>query len=372
MPDRLPDWLGRVREYLPGWIDRVTHDASRGQFRQAVEAREPYDIHTSNLMRTVIYTVRDDANLPNSAQRSGWVEYLLSHQRPEDGLMVDPAVERHIVMSGDAPPERQVFNIRHMLTRNVLGTVCFLGGKPRYRLSHEECFGTPAEIVARLERLNWRNPWGAGSWAGAAVLFQHYNRLLGDDRAEALVRAAVDWLARRQDPATGAWSDGSPGISLHRLINGIFKVWIQLLPVTDLPVQYPERVIDLCVRGLHEDPVLGRNPDACSIFDVAFVLDVALRFSDHRRQEVAELARAHLPLLEPMARPDGGFSYGPDPLVRHSNLDLSPQKDQSDAFGTALVCQAAALLANLAGLRGELGWTPPTERRMSLPSMRGG
>ena len=198
------------------------------------------------------------------------------------------------------------------------------------------------------------------------MLFQHFNRLSGSSEAHEIIDAAVRWLTERQDPETGAWSDGSD-VALNCLINGIFKIWIEVLPVADLPVQYPERVVDLCIRGLTESPALTGTPDACSIFDVALVLDVALRYCDHRRDEVAQLAAAALPSFGPMVRPDGAFSYGPQGSLRsHGGLALAPVKDQSDAAGTAIICSAIALLCNLCGLRDELGWAPLTEWRMGL------
>jgi hypothetical protein len=198
------------------------------------------------------------------------------------------------------------------------------------------------------------------------VLFEHWNAVTGVPGAAEVMAAGIDWLVNAQHPETGAWHRGKD-IALHDMINGIFKVWIQIMPIYPLPVQYPEQVVDLCLRGLREDPKLCDTPDACSIFDVALVLDTALRFTDHRREEVAELCRGYLPLFEPMVRPDGAFSYGPHgSLKHHGGVALAPVRNQADAVGTSLLCQAVALVCNLAGLRSELGWTPVTEFGMRL------
>jgi hypothetical protein len=250
-------------------------------------------------------------------------------------------------------------------------TVTELGGKPRYPIAHEEVFRTAQALISHIQSLDWSLPWAAGSRTGAVVLFQHFNRLLGDERSDDLIRAAVGWLVARQRPDSGAWSNGSSDVSLHQLINGIMKIWIQLLPITNLPVQYPERVIDLCIRGIRDDPFITRKLEACSVFDVALVLDIALRHTDHRREEVAQLARACLPRFEAMVAPDGAFSYYPGhSLDSHNGLLLGPIKNQSDAVGTSVHCHAIALLTNLAGLGDELTWTPLTEWRMQLVENR--
>ena len=362
----LPTWLEQIKRTLPGWIERLAHSDGPGRYRFAVDAYEPYDLDSSCLVQNIMATTGIGGILPDDALRQAWIDYLLGLQRPADGLLIDEGMERHIVCEGDEPTDEERFTARRWTSRNGLTTVIEMGGQPRYRLQHDEAFETPEQIVAYMEGLDWSNPWSAGSWAGAVVFFQHFNRLLGDAKAEAIIRAGVDWLATRQDPKTGAWTDGSE-TPLNVLINGIFKVWIQAIPRTGLPVQYPDRVIDLCVRGMRESPALSKQADACSIFDVALVLDTALRFTEHRRDEVAELAAAYLPKYEPFCRPDGALSYGADgSLAVHGKLALAPVTDQSDAAGTAIHVNGLSLLCSLCGLRDELGWTPTTEWRMGL------
>lgn len=371
MNTTLPAWLIQVKKTLPQWIARVRHPVGPGRFRFAVEAYEPYDLDSSHMLHNVIFsTAGAGQGLPGNEERRQWIDYLRGLQRPEDGLLIDPGMERHIKSRGPSPTEEEIFNVRRWTSRNGLCTIIELGGKPQYPMRHAEAFSRPEEMVAYLEGLHWNSPWGAGSWAGAVILFQHFNRLTGDEKAEDIIRAAVKWLLKKQDPKTGAWSDGSD-VPLHNLINGIFKVWIQVIPITDMPVQYPARVIDLCIKGMREDPALKDAPDACSIFDVALVLDIAMRFTDHRRSEVAELAAAALPRLADLVRPDGAFSYHPGhSLANHGGLELAPVKDQSDATGTALICNTIPLLCNLCGLREALGWTPLTEWRMGMKATK--
>jgi hypothetical protein len=359
----LPDWLNQARRTVPQWIERIAHADGPGRYRFAIDAYEPYDLDSSCMIENTRLTID---GMPPAQERRAWVEYLLSLQEPTEGWLVDERMERHIVTQEPQPTAEEIFTVRRWTTRNGLITLLELGGAPRYPIAHRERLHTREETEAYLEGLDWQNPWGAGSWAGALIWYHHLNQLLGDESAEVVIRAAVDWLARRQDPNTGAWSDGSD-VRLNVLVNGIFKIWIQAIPAANFPVQYPEKVIDLCLRALREDSALVNTPDACSIFDVALVLDTALHFSDHRRDEVAELAAQALPRLEPLYRDDGAFSYGPDgSLASHGGLHLAPVKMQSDAPGTAITVNAISLLCNLCGLREELGWTPTTESRMGL------
>ena len=363
----LPAWLLELKTTLPRWVSQLRHPDGPGRYRYALNAFEPYDINSSSLMRVVTYTIAGrEMPLPSPAEQQAWVDYLRGLQRPEDGLLIDPAIERHIVGKAGQPTEEEIFGVRHWTSRNAIYTVLALGGLPKYPLAHRECFRTPEEMIASMKKRDWRRPWGAGSWAGAAIAFQHFNHLLGDRRAAGLIRAGVDWLVRNQSPESGAWSNGDADIAPHQLINGIFKIWNQLLPLVPFPVQYPDQVVDLCLRGLRDDPCLQRDLDACSIFDVALVLNVARRCTDHRRDEVAAMARARLPFFQAMVRPDGGLSYGAKPLVKHGGVLFCPPRDQAEAAGSALNCQAIALLCDLAGWRDELGWTPSTDYMKSV------
>ena len=363
----IPPYLTDLRSSIPRWVDRLRLDHRPGRYRFAEDAYEPCDIDSSHMMHNIVFTIANPAwPLPRPDERREWIAYLAGLQRREDGLLIDAPLERHIISNAAQPTADEVFTVRRWTSRNALMTVTEMGGRPRHRLRHGEVFASPEEMTGFLESLDWSLPWAAGSRTGAVVLFQHFNRLLGDTEAGTVIDAAVAWLVREQDPCTGAWFRGT-GVPLHQMINGIMKIWIQLLPVTDLPLQYPEKVVDLCLRGLAEDPFLAEKLDACSLFDVALVLDTALRACAHRRDEVTELARTLLPRFERFVQADGAFSYFADrSLDNHGGLHLAPVKEQSDVVGTSLHGHAIALLASLAGWRDELGWSPLTEWRMRL------
>lgn len=362
----LPAWLHDVKRTLPLWLAQVKHPSGPGRYRYALDAYEPYDLDSSCMLENALLVTQ---GMPPAEERKGWVDYLGSLQDPAEGWMIDKGMDKHIISEQTPPTENEIFMVRKWTTRNGLTTMVELGGRPKYRVAHKECCRTPAEMERLLAGFNWKSPWSAGSQAGSAVWFHEINRLAGDPEAGPVVKAAVDWLARRQDPATGFWSDDSAGIPLHNLVNGIFKIWITTIPAAGLPVQYPEKVIDLCIRAIREDRFVCASTDACNIFDVALVLDTALRFCDHRRDEVAELAFAALPAFERTLREDGAFSMGGEGevcLQNHGGLRLAPAKRQSDAPGTGILVNALALVCNLCGLRKELGWTPTTECRMGL------
>ncbi|MDP7129712.1 MAG: hypothetical protein QF437_04450 [Planctomycetota bacterium] len=360
----LPDYVHRLKETIPAWMERLEHPDGIGRYRFALEAFMPYDTLSSAMAHCVMNIVQPEhPYLCDSEKALAWADYLLSYQI-EDGHIADVAHEDCTLSGedGEPPSEQARFDNRRGQTRNILYIACQLGRLPRHRQTHDDGFTNPNELVAWLDGLHWHNPWGAGSWASAVLSFQFFNKLLGDEDAAAMIETGRQWLTERQDPKTGTWSDGSD-IAPHILVNGIFKVWMGI-PFHGVPVQYCEKVIDLCIETLLHDPAVCERFDACSVFDVATVLDVCLRHVEHRKDEIAELAAGYLPELECMVQPDGGMSYLPEGPVHR----LSPKIRQSELGGTALHCQALALLANLCGLRDELGWVPCTEWHVGYPS----
>jgi hypothetical protein len=367
----LPEWLVEVRDNLPLWLESLRHDRDVPRYRWAQEAFEPYDVVSTYAAVQVHVTV---VGMPAEGERRAWIDEILAYQRPEDGRLVDPKVERHIRWRDDRSRERMVFDVRRTFTRNGLMNVESLGGRPRYPIAGEEVYERPEDLIAHIERLDWSHPWGAGAHAGAVVLNHHFNMLAHTDaygssspeaeRCRAIVDAGVDWLAAAQRADSGTW--GSPDAPPHDQINGVFKVWAQLLGRTDLPVQFPEKLIDFSLAALTDDPRLSGTPDTCSIFDVGLVLDASLRHTDHRRDEAAEACAAALYRVRPMLRADGAFSYLPDWTVERGMVLLAPPRDQGDLGGTQLMAQGISMLANVAGLRAELGWTPTTEWSMEM------
>lgn len=406
----LPDFLQKAKQTVPEWIRKVQAPSGAGRYRFALDAYEPYDLDSSCMIENTRLVIE---GMPPESERLQWIEYLCSLQDSETGLLIDPAMERHIcgilpdgkisvpvpdthhqrrlmkefirrpgmerhilVPDSTAGPN-EISQVRGWTTRNGLTTIIELGGCPHHMLSQEHGFSKttgaiegpsgllkkPEDAVNYLSRLTWDDPrgWGAGSWAGSLLWYHRLNQMLGDETAEEIIRAGVKWLTEKQDPTTGCWSDLNK-VRLNTAVNVVFKIWLQAIPSVKFPVLYPERIVDLCIRALREDSALINTPDACSIFDVALVLDTALHFCEHRREEVAELAAAALPRLEPLYREDGGFSYGADgSLITHGRLNLAPVCMQSDAAGTAIAVNAVSLLCDLCGkwagpLQPNAGW----------------
>lgn len=123
----LPGWLDEARRTVPQWIRQISHADGPGRYRFAVDAYEPYDLDTSCMVENARLSIE---GMPQRPERQAWVDYLLGMQRPEDGLLIDAGMERHIMAAGPVPTEEETFNVRRWTTRNGLTTVVELGWTP--------------------------------------------------------------------------------------------------------------------------------------------------------------------------------------------------------------------------------------------------
>jgi hypothetical protein len=392
--NELPDYAEEAMETIPNWLEELEHSEGAGRYRAAVDAFEPYETYSTWMARRILQFVQEEG--VSEEQRTDWIEYVRGHQR-ENGMFHDERLERRMLIDYEDDDHLEWMDehghdnshIYYMQGRSIywidwtttaMGILDALGGEPKYPVpeelpeqarvedDHDPWEAPPEkflyddgeEMRAYLEGLDWTDPWGASQWTGRVISRHRLAESFYDRDVDAVIDAAVDWLTEKQDPETGAWFDGDP--PLHARINGIYKIWKGLLGSTDLPVQYPDSVVDLCIEALETDPRLTGIPDSLCIWDAGLVSNVALEVTDHRRDELTELAAEAMPKLEAMYRPDGAFSYTPYGSTGiFGPFKLSPAKNQSDIGGTGIVLSATAELATLCGLREEWGRHVPSE-----------
>jgi hypothetical protein len=398
--ESLPSFVEEAKRTVPSWIEEIRHPDGSDRYRAAVDAYEPHETYSLGLLRRILTFVREDGL--TETERRDWIERIADHQR-EDGMFRDQRLERHLLAEYDGTDHIEWLD-RHGVdpeqtysqqwpryfrgeslywidwTTSALSLLDSLGGEPEYPVPHElpadarvdddrDPWDAPPrkflyedgeEMRKFLESLDWSDPWGASQWTGRVVSRHRLAETFFDEEADDVVEAAVEWLSSHQDPETGAWFEGD--VPRYAQINGIYKIWKGLLPNADFPIQRPESVIDLCIEALESDPRLTGTPDSLCIWDVSFVLNIALDVTDYRRDEVGQLAAQALPKLEAMYRPDGAFSYTPHGSIGIlAPFKLSPAKNQSDVGGTTILLSGIAELSDLCGLREEWGWHVPSE-----------
>ena len=193
---------------------------------------------------------------------------------------------------------------------------------------------TPQEIEQRTRARQWNSvSWGAGSHAGCDIFALYVNVEMGLQQYRPAYEAAMATVTALQNAEDGMWG-GQQNDPMDR-VNGTMKVLARVhevqgcyLPFADKVIDY---VIDFCKNGypnsfsMHSTPVLS-----CTMLDIVFDLDYAIRMTNYRRNDVAETAYELFPLIKELCQRD----------------DWHPELMQNSIRRAALLC----------GLKDELGW----------------
>ncbi|MFI2105443.1 acyltransferase [Isoptericola sp. NPDC019693] len=213
---------------------------------------------------------------------------------------------------------------------------------------------TPADVIHGLERQDWRTgAWSAGHWVDVLGTAMHWNARAGVAGAPGAQEALLGWLLTHASPRTGLW--GMPGgpDGLLQVVNGYYRASRGTFAQLGLPVPHPERVVDTVLEHAR-DPRFFRpeRQNACNVLDVAHPLWLT-RGSGHRGDEVVELARGLLG--QAVRRWSSGAGLGfqaPHPSTAGTSATAPGLQ------GTEMWLAIVWLLADLAGLAGELGYRP--------------
>ena len=248
----------------------------------------------------------DRLQVVSPALREQWIAYLRGCQRTDDGLFVDPLLERFPVVSNDHDLEY----LLDQTTYFALQALDALGSAPRYPIRALERWPTPEAFVGWLEGLDWSNAWLQSNRVMFALAFLVYavehEKELG---AAQIVHAALDWLDTEQDQETGTWGRKN-GASL---LNGMAAAY-HFLPFYEYlqrPIQRLNNLIDATLALQQADGLFGSGPGggACEDLDAIGVLAIAARYSHHRADEVRRTVLRAFWGLWNAQNDDGGFGY---------------------------------------------------------------
>jgi glycosyltransferase involved in cell wall biosynthesis/SAM-dependent methyltransferase len=238
--------------------------------------------------------------------RDRWIEYVQGCQRAEDGLFVDPLLERFPVTSNDHDLEY----LLDQTTYFALQALDALGSMPRHPIQVLERWPNPQAFIAWMERLDWSNAWLQSNRVMFALAFLvhavEHDRELG---AAQIVHAALDWLDAAQDQETGTWgwkADSS-------LLNSMAATY-HFLPFYEYvqrPIQRLNNLIDATLSLQQADGLfgVGTGGGACEDLDAIGVLAVAARYSRYRADDVQRAVLRAFWGLWNAQNSDGGFGY---------------------------------------------------------------
>ncbi len=354
-----PDWVHESRRALGPWLTRLMERGEPyGRFRHAdicnVKANAASSSYAVGFHRYL--------NMLPLSQRQArsWAQWLGTMQDPATGQFIDVELERHLP-SIPRHGRSALWNHRRYVTKQAQCAMLLLGQVPEHEIRDEQLGFDPAResIEAHLASFDWsRDPWSGGSAAANSLATLDYQVRRGRHELIPIIARGIAWLEAQQDPTTGLWGAAD---CHHRLrINSGLKVITRLFSTFRRRLQYPDKVVDSVLANWQDGQYFRvDNPqlNACDEMNSLVLAATALRFTDHRRDEIVHGARQRIEWFRVFRRSDGAFSLLPMGSIRQLNdIAMTDGQDQGDIHGVNLVCNALALIADIAQTTSEQDW----------------
>ncbi|NUP98966.1 MAG: hypothetical protein HUU35_03810 [Armatimonadetes bacterium] len=357
--DNALELLNARAQTLREWAETLRPETGeRGRFRWARQSTRDANVAASGYMMLGLRNLGalDLLTAADRAEGTAWVEAMhLGQQQYRDPAILDRRPDN---WPADRPfPDPALLQTINQYAQQTLR---YLGSGQKLPLPDPPP-GIPQRHESEraldyIRSLPWdTNPWGAGSHAMrmATCLLNWY--LQGEAELRPLVEA-LRWLYAQQSAETGLW--GAAETSLHLRINGTFKLFPLLCETLRLPLPHAERIIDTVLEEFaRPDYEVGLG--ACSEWDNWYVLGIAGRYSQHRREDVRAMAIHRLQRLTIFETADGGYSYCPGACITAwCGVDMAPAMAQGDCMGLAILGHAIAVCVEVLELAEQTPWRP--------------
>ena len=350
-------WLRNLRENIYSFISRMNVNGDFTYFKYSYSG----DLYGPNItwglgqlvFATKILFMLDKTNDLTPAHRYNLINAINSFQT-EDGYYSDTFIIK--------PSKRRIFlnrfrrtkssfsyeALKRAETRQSFAALLALSSKPARPFLHIP--KSEREIDQYLTKLDWKRPSGAASHFSHLLFFLHYNKVLFglyEDKADALIEHAIDWVNKLQSPEDGCWYRGKVS-DLHKT-NGAMKIFTGLSATKRLSFSYPERIIDTSLR-------VAEGKNACNNFNVVYALYCCSKVVNYRTEDIKKFCLSKLNQYRQYYYEDkGGFSFrlGKANDVYYS-ARITKGLNEPDIHGTVMFLWGITLISAILGLDIEL------------------
>ncbi len=344
LSNKVWEWLTQRRvPSHPGWICFCRNGASLEPGERAGLGISCLALKTCVMLG--LLSCFDDGEL------EGWTDHIQSFQAAKGrfaGFFEDAAVLR--IADRNAGWFRRDVATRRAETRQACAALLSAGSSPLYPV--RKLPETPEQVGNYIRKLDWTEPWGAGSHAGHLMFFYGLNaRVFGQaETADSLLPVVLAELDRLQNPESGSWYSRRP--SGEQIVNGAMKI-LSGYAFLNKPFPYPDRLIDTCLAAANDE-------HGCNNTDVIYVLHQCARYTSHRQADIRDYCARRLRTIERFRREDGAFSFfETGAQTSYYGVPISRGLLESDIHGTTLFVWTIVMIGDLLGYNQELGWRLP-------------
>tara|TARA_B100001250_G_scaffold253536_1_gene218036 strand:+ start:1080 stop:2201 length:1122 start_codon:yes stop_codon:yes gene_type:complete len=224
-------------------------------------------------------------------------------------------------------------------TKQAIATVFEVGYRNKFEYIEFPKEGS--DINQYLDSLNWNNPWTSGAQFSSLCVFSRTQ--LSDSESKKTALYLYDYLEKVLNSENGLYYIGNQD-NKNELINGAMKV-ITGLDWLDLPIHYPEKIIDFCLSS-------KPNQEGCDIVDIIYVLYKCVNHTNYKRKIIQQYLEDLKPLIKQhFKEAEGGFSYFTENCQQYYyGIQFSNKNNQADIHGTTLLLWALSMIEEISDL----------------------
>lgn len=366
MYDTLEDWCREVCESIPSFLIQMKGHERKGfyhySFSGDIRKDEVWGLGNS-VFAAKIYCMLGKLTHELTTDMTGFIR---SFQK-RDGHIYDehidrsPSIRRLSSYARRIKPRdffhelmRREEETKRAETRQSFAALRCLGSRPDKPFLSIPY--TRGEMTDYIHRLNWDEPWGAGSHINHLVFFLRQNecmfRVHEEDVEELIDHTFLVANTFRQED--GAWYKHDRNIPIYQKINGCMKMVLAFEAAERDEIGMENEMIDLCLSAINDE-------HACNNFNIICVLYYCQKRTDYRKDEIKEYCRKRLELFADFYWPEyGGFSFHRGRANDfYYGARVSEGRAEPDIHGTVLFLWGIVLISDILGFREELGLSFP-------------
>jgi hypothetical protein len=229
-------------------------------------------------------------------------------------------------------------------TRQAFAALACLKSKPDNPFLHIPY--STNEVDSFLQKLDWQNPWDAGSHFSHLLFFLHHNAKFFDykkKKTNKLINFSIDWLNQIQSQVDGSWHINKS--STQQKINGAMKVLTGLNTIGFYDINYKNQLIDFCLKSIND-------LQACDNINIIYVLNYCSKDNNYRKNDIKQFLIKRLKIYKKYYYPKiGGFSfYKNSANQNYYGAKISQGLNEPDIHGTLMFLWGISLISETLNL----------------------
>ncbi len=261
------------------------------------------------------------------------IEQTLVNCQQEDGICVDNLLFGQKYISGDG------WGARHFLPHYIIA-LRRLNKDLLYRVAYLNEFQYPNTLVSFLSNLDWHNVWHSSNLIfNVLVMMQYEREAFCDNKYDASIEAAENWLLRNINEKYCLWTQNSlkSKSELYDAIRGMYHI-LPILIRDGKHIPHIENTIDLILSLQNKNGGFDFNPNSSACDDID-AIEPLIRLSllnnrQYKRVEIEDSIHRCMRWMCQNQMPDGGSVFCLGSKFNGWDDSLSSGVNESNMFGT--------------------------------------